>query len=670
MPTLADRAAKLRQLIDHHNYLYYTEAKPEISDLEFDRLLKELENLEAAHPELVTPDSPTQRVGGQVVDGFTTVTHRVPMLSIGKVTTEQELRDFDARIRKGLGDEPISYVVEPKIDGVAISLTYEHGVFTVGATRGDGKAGDDITVNLKTVRGVPLRLHGEKPPALLEARGEVYIRRSEFAQMNEAQVAKGEEAFENPRNTAAGSLKQHDSKLCAQRKLRLLVYSVGSLDGVEPHTHLEVIDLLKQYGFPVNPHVIPCADIDAVWTVVKEWESRRHELDYETDGLVIKLNDLDQRAQLGTTSKVPRWVTAFKYESEQGLTKLLSIDVLVGKDGVLTPRANVEPIRLCGTTVSRASLHNAGQIEQKDIRVGDTVLLTKANEIIPYVIRSIKETRTGKEQVFQFPANCPVCGAPTTRAPDSPFYYCTGGAACPAQVQARLESFAARKNMDIEGLGESLAEQLVKAGLVKTVTDLFQLQEEQLLKLWSMAARNLTQNLLAGIEASKARGLTRVLSGLSIYMVGDSMAGLLTAVYPSMDHLLAAKQEQLAAIKGFGPKRAESVYKFLHSPTGEKLVAELRAAGVKLTEEVKPKSPGDRPERQDVQWLPGTLAHYKRSEIEDIIKALGGKAAGSVSKKTDYVVAGEEAGSKLDKARELGVKVLTEDEFDALIQAG
>jgi DNA ligase (NAD+) len=665
MPTPAQRAEELRRVINHHNYLYYVEAKTEISDLEFDRLLKELEDIEAAHPELVTPDSPTQRVGGQPVEGYTTVVHRVPMLSIGKSTTEQDLRDFDNRIRKAAGKEPFSYVVEPKIDGAAVSLTYEDGLLTVGATRGDGERGDDITHNIKTVRGVPLRLRADRPPKLFEARGEVYIRRSEFAQMNAARKKEGEKEFENPRNTAAGALRQLDPKLSAQRKLRFFAYSVGSLDGVEVHTHLDVIDRLKEFGFPVNPHVIPCADIDAVWAVVKEWESRRHELDYETDGLVIKLNELKLRERLGTTSKVPRWVTAFKYESEQALTKLLSIDVLVGKDGVLTPRANVEPVRLCGTTVARASLHNAGQIEQKDIRVGDTVLLTKANEIIPYVIRPITETRTGKEKVFKFPASCPVCGAPTTRAEDSPFYYCTGGAACPAQVQARLESFGKRERMDIEGLGESLAKQLVDTGLVKTVTDLYRLTEEQLIDLERMGKKS-ARNLLDGIEASKSRGLSRLIAGLSIYMIGDSMAELLTAQYPSIDALLAASQADLAAIKGFGPKRAESVYKFFHSATGEKLVADLRAAGVKLTEDVKPKAAGaDLTGKTFV--VTGTLVKYKRNEIEDLIKSLGGKATGSVSKKTDYVVAGEEAGSKLTKARELGVQTLTEEEFEKLI---
>jgi DNA ligase (NAD+) len=665
MPTPAKRADELRRLIDHHNYLYYVEAKPEISDLEFDRLLKELETLEAKHPELVTPDSPTQRVGGQPVEGFETVVHRVPMLSIGKSTTEKELRDFDTRIRKAVGDEPVSYVVEPKIDGVAVSLTYEDGLLTVGATRGDGERGDNITHNMKTVGGVPLRLRGNKPPKLFEARGEVYIRRSEFAQMNLEREKQGEKAFENPRNTAAGSLKQLDPRLCAQRKLRFFAYSVGSTDGVELMTHLEVIGKLKEFGFPVNPHVMPCPTIDDVWNVVKEWATKRHELDYETDGLVIKLNDLDQRARLGATSKVPRWVTAFKYESEQGLTKVLAIDVLVGKNGVLTPRANVEPIRLCGTTVERASLHNAAQVEQKDIRVGDTVLLTKANDIIPYVIRSLPELRKGTEEVFKFPSKCPVCGSPTLRPEGSPSYYCTAGDLCPGGLQKRLESFAKRDRMDIEGLGESLIEQLVVNDLIKSVAGLYRLTAEQVIELEHMGKKS-AENLLAGIEASKSRGLTRLLAGLSIPLVGESMAELLTAQYPSMDALLAAPQADMAAIKGFGPKRAESVYKFLHSVSGTKLIDELRAAGVKMTEEVKA-----RPQGNDLSGktfvVTGTLVNYKRSDIENLIKALGGKTAGSVSKKTNYVVAGEEAGSKLDKAHELGVPVLTEEEFEKLI---
>jgi DNA ligase (NAD+) len=665
MPSLAQRAEQLRRQIDHHNYLYYTEAKPEISDLEFDRLLKELEDLEAAHPELVTPDSPTQRVGGVPVEGFETVTHRVPMLSIGKSTTEKELRDFDNRIRKAVGKEPVSYVVEPKIDGVAVSLTYEDGVLTVGATRGDGERGDDITHNMKTVRGVPLRLRADEPPVLFEARGEVYIRRSEFAEMNKAREKEGEKTFENPRNTAAGSLKQLDPKLSARRKLRFFAYSVGSIDGVEVHSHMEVIDALRKFGFPVNPNVIHCSDIDAVWQVVQEWAEKRHELDYETDGMVIKLNDLKQREKLGATSKVPRWCTAFKYESEQALTRLKAIELHVGKDGVLTPVADLEPVRLCGTTVTAASLHNADQLAQKDIRVGDTVLVTKANEIIPYVIRAVTENRKGNEKPFVFPATCPVCGAPTVRPEDSPSWYCTGGMACPAQVQGRLESFAKRERMDIEGLGESLAEQLVKSGLVKSVSDLYRLTTEQLLTLERMGKKS-AQNFLNGIAASKSRGLTRLIAGLSIYMIGDSMAELLTAEYPTIDAILEASEEELAEIKGFGPTRAESIYKFFHSPAGEKLVADLRAAGVKMTEDVKAKPKGtDLTGKTFV--VTGTLVNYKRTEIEDLIKSLGGKAAGSVSKKTNYVVAGEEAGSKLDKARELGVPVLTEEEFEKLL---
>jgi DNA ligase (NAD+) len=665
MPTPAQRAEELRRVIDHHNYLYYVEAKPEVSDLEFDRLLKELEGLEAKHPELVTPDSPTQRVGGQPVEGFATVTHRVPMLSIGKSTTEKELRDFDNRIKKAVGKEPVSYVVEPKIDGAAISLTYEDGLFTVGASRGDGERGDAITQNMKTVRGVPLRLHGKKPPKLFEARGEVYIRRSEFAEMNAARKAQGDKEFENPRNTAAGALRQLDSKLTAQRKLRFFAYSVGSHEGVELRTHLEVIEKLKEFGFPVNPHVIPCADIDAVWAVVQEWSEKRHELDFETDGLVIKLNDLKQRERLGATSKVPRWVTAYKYESEQGLTKLKDIELSVGRDGVLTPVAHLEPVRLCGTTVEYASLHNADQLAAKDIRAGDTVLVTKANEIIPYVIRAITETRKGGEKPFVFPAKCPVCGAPTTRPEGAPSFYCTNIVACPAQIQGRLESFAKRERMDIEGMGESLAEQLVKNGLVKTVADIYRLTEEQLIGLERMGKKS-AKNLLDGIAASKSRGLTRLIAGLSIYGVGDSMAELLTAAYPSIEDILAASEADLGRIKGFGPTRARSIYNFFHSPAGEKLVSDLRDAGVKLTEDAKPKAAGtDLTGKTFV--VTGTLVNYKRDEIEGLIKSLGGKATGSVSKKTDYVVVGEEAGSKLAKARELGVPTLTEEEFDKLI---
>jgi DNA ligase (NAD+) len=667
MPSPEKRAAELRRLIDHHNYMYYVEARPEISDLEFDRLLKELEDLEAAHPELATPDSPTQRVGGEPLDKFRTVTHRVPMLSIEKATTPDHLREFDARVRKALGKEPVRYVVELKIDGVAVSLTYTDGLLTLGATRGSGDRGDDVTMNLKTVRGVPLRLRTDSPPPVFEARGEVYMTRADFVRLNEEAAAQEGKPYANPRNLTAGSLKQLDSRLCAKRRLRLFAYSVGSVEGMTIKSHSDALDLLRQYGFPVSTDVQAFDSIEEVITYCESWSEKRFDLPFDTDGMVIKVDDFDQQRRLGARNKSPRWAVAYKFETEQGITKLRDIEISLGKYGELTPVALLEPVQLCGTTVSRASLHNAAQVEQKDIRIGDTVVVVKRGEIIPYVEQSLHELRTGGEKHFKFPSKCPVCGAATVRPPDSPMYYCTNTAACPAQLQGRIESFARRERMDIEGLGEVVAEQLVQSGLVKSVADLYRLTQEQLLTLERMGKKS-AQNLLDGIAASKTRGLGRLLSGLSIYGVGEAMAPLLAQEYPSIDALLAASQDELARIKGFGPKRAESIYKFFHSPAGEKLVEDLRTAGVKLTEDVRPKVKGGALEGKTVV-VTGTLERYSRKQIEDVIALHGGKATGSVSKKTDYVVVGEEAGSKLDKARELGIPTLSEDEFEKLIGA-
>ncbi len=659
------RAEELRRLLNHHNYKYYVEAKPEISDLEFDRQLRELEGLEAAHPELVTPDSPTQRPGGQPIDGFTTVTHRRPMLSIDKCNSPDDLRDFDNRVRKLLKKgEPVRYVVELKIDGVAISLTYEGGVFTLGATRGDGEHGDDVTQNLKTVRNQPLRLMTDKPPKLLEARGEVYMSRADFVRMNQERKARDEAVAANPRNFSAGSLKLLDSKECAKRRLRLFSYSLGAHEGVTVKTHTEALDLLRKYGFPVNPHIQAFDDIDGVIDYVQTWAEKRHGLDYDTDGMVIKVDNFAQQERLGVTSKAPRWATAYKFETEQAITRIKSIELSVGKDGVLTPTASFDPpVELCQTTVSNATLHNAAQIREKDVRIGDQVVVIKANEIIPYVVGVVKEVRTGKEKSFKFPDKCPVCAAPTMT--DDTRYYCTG-ANCPAQLQARLESFGKRSRMDIEGLGEEIVKQLVQSGLVKSLADVYRLTLDPLLTLERVGKKS-AQNLLDGIAASKSRGLTRLLASLSIPMVGESMAELLTAEFPNIDDLLAASKERIAKIKGFGPTRAESVYDFLHSVDGEKLVRELRELGVKLTEDAKAAPAGGAVLAGKTFVVTGTLKNYGRDDAEELIKSLGGKASGSVSGKTDYVLAGESAGSKLDKAKALGVKVLTEAEFEKMI---
>jgi DNA ligase (NAD+) len=667
MSASARRAEELRRLLDHHNYLYYVKARPEISDKEFDALLKELEALEKAHPALITPDSPTQRVGGQPVVGFVTVKHRQPMLSIDNTYNADELREFDRRVRKLIPGEPVEYVVELKIDGVAISLTYEQGLFKVGATRGDGERGDDVTHNLRTIRELPLRLRSPQPPALFEARGEVYMTRAELARLNRDRIAKNLEPFANPRNSAAGSLKLLDPRLSAERRLRLFVYSLGAVEGVAVKTHWEALQLLREYGFPLNPDTARFDNIDAVLEHCSSWAERRHDLPYETDGMVIKVNDLGQQRRLGATSKAPRWVVAFKYAAEQALTKLLKVEVQVGKTGILTPVAHLEPVKLAGTTVSRASLHNADEIARKDIRVGDMVLVEKAGEIIPYVIRSEPAARTGEEKLFHFPKKCPVCGAPVEREEGGAYFRCTGPA-CPAQLKERLRFFAHRNAMDIEGLGTALVDQLVDGGLVRSIPDLYRLTLEQLLQLERVGKKS-AQNLLDGIAASKERGLTRVLTGLGIRHVGEHVADLLAQEFGSMDQLMHATAERLAQVEGIGQERAESIHKFFQSSAGKKTLEDLQALGLKLTEEPRP-SPaavGGKDLSGKTFVVTGTLARYSRDEIEGLIKKLGGKSTGSVSKKTDYVVAGEKAGSKLDKAKELGVPVLTEEEFDKLI---
>jgi DNA ligase (NAD+) len=669
MPDPAKRAAELRRLIDHHNYKYYVEAKPDISDREFDKLLEELRHIEDKHPELVTPDSPTQRVGGQPIDEFNTVKHRVPMLSIDNSYNPDDLREFDGRVRKILGKEPVTYVVELKIDGVSMSVTYQKGRLTVGATRGDGERGDDVTHNLRTIPEVPLKLHTDKPPPVFEARGEVYMNREDLVRINRARQEAGEEPYANPRNLTAGSLKLLDPRQCAQRRLRLFAYALGAVEGIEVKTHLEALDLLRKFGFPVNPHIESFDSIDAVIAYCLGWADRRAKLHYDIDGLVIKVNDFGQRKRLGMTSKFPRWAAAYKFEAEQAVTKLAKIELQVRTTGRLTPVAHLEPpVRLAGTTVSRASLHNADYIAEKDIRVGDSVLVEKKGEIIPYVIGPVTDARTGSETLFKFPATCPVCGGAVQHEEGSPFHICTAGVACPAQVKGKLEAFGKRDRMDIEGLGEVIVHQLVDKGLVKSATDLYRLTLDPLVGLERMGKKS-AQNLLDGIAESKQRGLARLLAGLSIYMVGDSMAEILALEFLSIDALHAAPQERIAQVKGFGPKRAESVYKFLHSPAGEKLIAEFRELGLKLTEE-----PPERPAGTDLTGktfvVTGTLQTYSREEIEGLIKQLGGKATGSVSKKTDYLVAGEEAGGKLEKARALGVKVLTEAEFNKLVGRG
>lgn len=667
MKNVANRIAELCKLIDYHNRLYYVEARTEISDREFDKLLEELKQLEAAHPDLVSPDSPTQRVGGDAIDGFVKVKHKVPMLSIDNSYNAQDLRDWDGRVRGDLGKgEKVTYVVELKIDGVAISMTYRDGKFELGATRGKASEGDDVTHNVRTVRGVPMRLNADRPPALFEARGEIYMTKADFARVNKQNEAAGKQTYENPRNLSAGSLKLLDPKLCGERPLRVLAYSLGAFEGIKFKSHLEVLERLREFGFPVCKDVASFDSIDEVITYCDSWSEKRFDLPFETDGLVIKVNDLGQRERIGMTSKFVKWAIAYKFGAEQAIAKVLDIEISVGKYGEQTPVAHLSPVRLAGTTVQHASLHNAAQVHEKDIRIGDSVVVVKRGEIIPYVEQSLHEARTGGEKRFEFPKKCPVCGAATKLNDTGKTYLCTATGTCPAQLQGRIESFAKRERMDIAGVGEETATLLVRSGLVRSVADLYKLTKAQLLTLDRMGELS-AQNLLDGIAESKTRGLGRLLAALNIPNVGERFGPELAAAFPSIDKLLAASKDDLAGVKGFGPKRAESIWTFFHSAEGTKLVAELKAAGLKLTEDAPaPAAAGSQPLAGKTVVVTGTLEKYSRTEIEDRIKSLGGKPGSSVSKKTDYVVIGDSPGSKADKAKELGVKILTEAEFEKL----
>lgn len=660
-----DRAAELRRLLEHHNYKYYVEAKPEISDREFDKLLDELKKIETEHPELQTPDSPTLRVGGQPIAGFKTVTHRVPMLSIDNTYTADELREFDRRVRKEIKGEKVTYVIELKIDGVAISLSYEDGLFTLGATRGDGERGDDVTHNLKTVRDLPLRLQAKSPPPLFEVRGEIYMTREDLVRVNEQQKKLGKEPYANPRNLSAGSLKLLDPKLCAERRLRLFAYGSGAAEGVTIKSHQQLLKQLKEWGFPVNPHVAAFDDIQEVIDYCTSWTDKMADLPYETDGMVIKVDDFDQRERLGYTSKAPRWVVAYKFEQEQAITTVKDIIVDVGKNGVLTPVAVLDTVQLAGTRVSHASLHNADYIRTKDIRKGDTVVVIKAGKIIPYVLRSEHGLRKGHEKPFHFPTHCPVCGSPVKADDKKVFYYCTSRD-CVGQLKKKLRGFARRGAMDVEGLGEEMINQLVDTGLVKSIPDLYHLKLDDLVELERVGEKS-GQNLLDGIAASKSRGLSKVLAGLAIPHVGEAVADLLAKHFGAIDDLMNASEDQLSKVEGIGPIMAKDIHAFFQDKDNRHVIDELKKAGVNLSEAAKPKPKGGADLSGKTFVVTGTLAKYQREEIEELIRSLGGKAVGSVSKKTDYVIAGEKAGSKLDKAKELGVPVISEEEFDKMI---
>ncbi len=662
-----EKHATLAREIERHNRLYYVEAAPEISDQEFDGLLAELAELEAQYPTLQTPDSPTQRVGGEPLEGFETVEHAVPMLSIDNTYNPQELRAFDERVRRGLDGEAPVYVVELKIDGVAISLQYREGVFARAVTRGDGRRGDDVTANVRTIRSLPLRLEGS-PPSLLEARGEVYMKRSELQRINQEREAAGEALLANPRNTAAGTLKLLDPKQAARRRLDVLTYDVAQIEGMDQTSHWQTLTDLAAFGLPVIDGAERCETIDEVLEACERWERGRAELDYETDGLVIKVDSAEQRRRLGSTSKSPRWVIAYKFPAQAARTKLLNIHVQVGKTGALTPVAEMEPVPLAGTIVKRATLHNFEELARKDVRVGDVVEVQKAGEIIPQVLGYVEAERPADAKPFPVPEACPVCGGAVRKDPDGAYLRCLN-LRCPAQLKERLEHFASRNAMDIEGLGPAIVEQLVDKELVRDFADLYDLGVEELAGLERMGEKS-SQNLVRAIEASKTRPLSRLLFGMGIRHVGRHVAEVLAAAYGSIDQLMAASVESLENVHEVGEAVAQSIRDFFDMHENRALIERLRERGVNMEEARAAEPEGaaaePRPFEGKTFVVTGALRQYTRDGIHERIKALGGRPSSSVSSNTDYLVAGENAGSKLTKANELGITVLTEEEFDKL----
>jgi len=655
------RVEELRSQIAYHDYRYYVLDSPEISDAEYDALMQELRRLEAEHPELITPDSPTQRVGGQPVETFGIVEHRVPLLSLANAFSEEELRAWWRRVTRAAEREDIAVVCEPKIDGLAVALVYENGLFVQGATRGDGMRGENITQNLRTIRSIPLSLSKPVPPRF-EVRGEVYMTKKGFERLNEERAAQGQPLFASPRNSAAGSLRQLDPSITATRPLDIFLYQLGWADGEAPRTHWETLEWLRDLGFRVNPHIKRFTDFEEVVEHVKGWEAKRDDLDYEIDGIVIKVDDFGLQRALGVVGREPRWAVAFKFPPTQATTKLLNIDVNVGRTGSLNPFAVLEPVVVAHATVKLATLHNEDDIRRKDIRIGDMVIVQRAGEVIPQVVGPVVSRRTGAERVFEMPKQCPVCQTPVVRPPGEAMSYCPNRA-CPAQIFRLLVHFAGRGAMDIDGLGEALADQLLKSGLVEDVADVYYLTKEQLLTLERMGDKS-AENLLAAIERSKTRPLGRLVFGLGIRHVGDETAELLAGHFGSIDALASASLEDLEAVPTIGPKTAESVYEYFQDESNKKVIEKLRRAGVKLEGEAAAR---EGPLLGSTFVVTGSLSRWTRNEIESLIKGLGGAVGSSVTRKTSYVVAGENPGSKLAKAQEYGVPVLDEAEFVKLL---
>jgi len=722
------RIEQLRRELDRHNYLYFVENRPAISDKEFDRLMQELVDLEKAHPELDSADSPTKRVGGEIQSELKPVRHAVPMMSIDNTYSEAEVRAFDERVRKGLDGQKVDYVLEPKIDGASVSLRYEGGRLVLAATRGRGNVGDDITANARTIRSIPLTLHtdsGHLPPDILEVRGEVYMDNDDFQRVNKEIAAEGEEPYANPRNLTAGTLRRLDPRIVAKRRLRFLAHGLGQVEPMPAKTYWQWTQLLRQWGLPLPKEVWRVGDIDEAIKCIHEFEKVRPRLPYMTDGMVMKVDAFAQRDTLGATSKAPRWVIAYKYETEQQPTVLKDCRWQVGKGGSLTPVGDLEPVFIGGVTVTHVTLHNIDQIHRLDLHCGDTVIVERAGEVIPYVVEAVKEKRPKGARPIEAPAKCPECGTRVEREsmPEETIAYrCVNTAcdeffvrhrvkrgkipeacpvcgkkletldegieiycpnpACPAQLKERLRWFCHRGQMDIEGVGEKLVDQLVDRGLVKTFADLYRLKADDIATLSSeviadgktvkrTVGEKVATKVIGHIAASRERGLDRLLAGLGIHHVGNRVAFVLASHFQNLDAIAEATREQLSAVHEIGDVIAESVHDFFHNEAGKRTIRELKAVGVDPTMEspaATGKSGGGEAGKLPLAGLTivvtGSLEKFKRQEIEELIQKHGGRAAGSVSKKTSFVVAGADAGSKLDKAKELGIPVITEAEFE------
>ncbi|MBN3039265.1 MAG: NAD-dependent DNA ligase LigA [Candidatus Omnitrophica bacterium] len=662
---------ELREKIRHHDYCYYVLDQPEISDSEYDKLMRRLKSLESVHPELLTPDSPTQRVSGQPIKEFKSVRHRLPMLSLDNAYSYAELHDWVERVRKGLGQgEKIEYITELKFDGTSASFTYRDGRFILGATRGDGQIGDDITANLRTLPTVALRLISSAKypvPKFLEVRGEVYMEHNDFQRLNREKQKKGEPLFVNPRNAAAGSLKLLDPKITAQRKLRHFIHSFGSLEkGKKISTHWEFIQSAREWGLRLNPHSRLCKNIDEVINECQKWQERRKTLAYDIDGMVIKINYIRQQQKLGHTLKSPRWAIAYKFPAEQATTVLQDIRVQVGRTGVLTPVAILKPVECGGVTISRATLHNFDEIKRLGVRVGDRVVVERAGDVIPKIIKAIEGVRTGRERIFHIPARCPDCGGKIVKEKEEEVAYRCTNPLCPIQLEKELVHFASRQAMDIEGMGKSVVEQLVRRGMVKNIADIYNaLNKEKLLQL-DLFAEKKAENLLKAIEKSKDRPLSRLLFALGIRHVGEKAAYVLASRFGNIDDLAKAKQDDLQNIAEVGPIMAEAIVEFFSSLQAKKLVESLKKAGLNLREEMAGATAWSLTGKTFV--FTGELEGYSRTQAQRLVQERGGNYSSAVSKNTDFIVIGKNPGSKYEKAKKLNVKIIKEKDFKKMVK--